>query len=43
MIDEEGKKCRKIVEEYGFEDVITLEDIIKDKVTTTSFRQLTLL
>ena len=41
MINEKDKKYREIIEEHEFKKVITLENVIKDIVTITSFRQLT--
>ena len=41
VVGGEGEKCREIAEGYGFGDVITPGDIIKDNATTTPFRQLT--
>jgi len=37
----EGEKCRTVTEGYGFQDVITPGDIIKDNANTTFFRKLT--
>ena len=37
----EGEKCRLVAEGYGFKDVITPGDIIKDNRHTTPFRKLT--
>src|ERR1700712_140638 len=37
----EGEKCRHVAEGYGFKDVVTPGDIIKDNPDTTPFRQLT--
>ncbi|RAL64051.1 hypothetical protein DID88_003239 [Monilinia fructigena] len=36
-----AKKCRQVAEGYGFRDVITPGDIIKDNEHTTPFRKLT--
>ena len=41
VIGGEGEACRKIAQSYGFKDVITPGDIIKDNVHTTPFRTLT--
>jgi ribonucleotide monophosphatase NagD (HAD superfamily) len=41
VVGGEGEKCRTVAEGYGFEDVITPGDIIKDNMHTTPFRQLT--
>lgn len=41
VVGGEGEKCRKVAEGYGFEDVITPGDIIKDNAHTTPFRKLT--
>ena len=43
MINEKKEKYREITKEYEFENVITFENIIKDNVIITSFRQLILL
>lgn len=37
----EGDKCRTVAEGYGFKDVVTPGDIIKDNRHTTPFRKLT--
>lgn len=37
----EGDKCRQVAEGYGFKDVVTPGDIIKDNRHTTPFRKLT--
>ncbi|RFU34202.1 hypothetical protein B7463_g2116, partial [Scytalidium lignicola] len=41
VIGGEGEKCRLVAEGYGFKDVITPGDIIKDNEATTPFRKLT--
>ncbi|ESZ95977.1 putative Uncharacterized CDP-alcohol phosphatidyltransferase class-I family protein C22A12.08c [Sclerotinia borealis F-4128] len=41
VIGGEGEKCRQVAEIYGFADVITPGDIIKDNEHTTPFRTLT--
>lgn len=41
VVGGEGNKCRKVAEGYGFKDVITPGDIIKDNKDTTPFRKLT--
>ena len=41
VVGGEGEKCRTVAEGYGFQDVITPGDIIKDNRNTTPFRQLT--
>jgi HAD superfamily hydrolase (TIGR01456 family) len=41
VVGGEGEKCRTVAEGYGFKDVITPGDIIKDNSATTPFRQLT--
>jgi hypothetical protein len=41
VVGGEGEKCRQVAEAYGFRDVITPGDIIKDNETTTPFRKLT--
>jgi HAD superfamily hydrolase (TIGR01456 family) len=41
VVGGEGEKCRKVAEGYGFQDVITPGDIIKDNAQTTPFRKLT--
>ncbi|KPI43259.1 putative CDP-alcohol phosphatidyltransferase class-I family protein [Cyphellophora attinorum] len=41
VVGGEGEKCRTVAEGYGFQDVITPGDIIKDNSATTPFRQLT--
>ena len=41
VVGGEGEKCRQVAEGYGFEDVITPGDIIKDNPDTTPFRKLT--
>ena len=40
VIGGEGEKCRQVAEGYGFKDVITPGDIIKDNKDTTPFRKL---
>ena len=42
VINEERKKYRQITKEYEFRNVIILENIIKDNIKITLFRQLTL-
>ena len=42
VIGGEGDKCREVAEDYGFKDVVTPGDIIKDNPNTTPFRKLTL-
>jgi len=42
VVGGEGEKCRQVAEGYGFKDVITPGDIIKDNEATTPFRKLTL-
>jgi ribonucleotide monophosphatase NagD (HAD superfamily) len=42
VVGGEGEKCRQVAEGYGFKDVITPGDIIKDNAATTPFRKLTL-
>lgn len=41
VVGGEGEKCRQVAEGYGFKDVITPGDIIKDNAATTPFRKLT--
>lgn len=41
IVGGEGEKCRQVAEGYGFRDVITPGDIIKDNEATTPFRKLT--
>jgi ribonucleotide monophosphatase NagD (HAD superfamily) len=41
VVGGEGEKCRTVAEGYGFQDVITPGDIIKDNANTTPFRKLT--
>jgi HAD superfamily hydrolase (TIGR01456 family) len=41
VVGGEGEKCRQVAEGYGFKDVITPGDIIKDNPDTTPFRNLT--
>lgn len=41
VIGGEGEKCRHVAEGYGFKDVVTPGDIIKDNTDTTPFRKLT--
>jgi len=41
VIGGEGEKCRQVAEGYGFNDVVTPGDIIKDNMNTTPFRKLT--
>jgi HAD superfamily hydrolase (TIGR01456 family) len=41
VVGGEGEKCREVAEGYGFQDVITPGDIIKDNFRTTPFRKLT--
>ena len=41
VVGGEGEKCRQVAEGYGFQDVITPGDIIKDNKDTTPFRKLT--
>lgn len=41
VVGGEGEKCRQVAEGYGFKDVVTPGDIIKDNPDTTPFRQLT--
>jgi len=41
VVGGEGEKCRQVAEGYGFQDVVTPGDIIKDNAATTPFRQLT--
>jgi HAD superfamily hydrolase (TIGR01456 family) len=40
VVGGEGEKCREVAEGYGFRDVITPGDIIKDNARTTPFRKL---
>ena len=41
VVGGEGEKCREVAEGYGFKDVVTPGDIIKDNKHTTPFRKLT--
>ncbi|TKA80370.1 hypothetical protein B0A49_01499 [Cryomyces minteri] len=41
VVGGEGEKCRVVAEGYGFKDVVTPGDIIKDNQDTTPFRKLT--
>jgi hypothetical protein len=41
VVGGEGEKYRQVAEGYGFRDVITSGDIIKDNEATTLFRKLT--
>ncbi len=41
VVGGEGDKCRAVAEGYGFKDVVTPGDIIKDNKDTTPFRKLT--
>jgi HAD superfamily hydrolase (TIGR01456 family) len=41
VVGGEGEKCRHVAEGYGFRDVVTPGDIIKDNQDTTPFRKLT--
>jgi HAD superfamily hydrolase (TIGR01456 family) len=41
VVGGEGEKCRHVAEGYGFSDVVTPGDIIKDNQDTTPFRKLT--
>ena len=41
VVGGEGEKCRQVAEGYGFQDVVTPGDIIKDNKETTPFRKLT--
>lgn len=41
VVGGEGEKCREVAEGYGFKDVCTPGDIIKDNTATTPFRKLT--
>lgn len=41
VIGGEGEKCRQVAEGYGFKDVVTPGDIVKDNPSTTPFRNLT--
>ncbi|KAI9701327.1 MAG: hypothetical protein M1820_006549 [Bogoriella megaspora] len=41
VVGGEGEKCRHVAEGYGFRDVVTPGDIIKDNKDTTPFRKLT--
>jgi HAD superfamily hydrolase (TIGR01456 family) len=41
VVGGEGDKCRHVAEGYGFKDVVTPGDIIKDNKDTTPFRTLT--
>ncbi|KAF2470198.1 HAD-superfamily hydrolase [Lindgomyces ingoldianus] len=42
VVGGEGEKCRQVAEGYGFKDVVTPGDIIKDNQDTTPFRKLTI-
>ncbi|KXT03565.1 hypothetical protein AC578_9979 [Pseudocercospora eumusae] len=41
VVGGEGEKCRQVAESYGFKDVVTPGDIIKDNPDITPFRKLT--
>lgn len=41
VVGGEGEQCRRVAEGYGFRDVVTPGDIIKDNNDTTPFRKLT--
>ena len=41
VVGGEGEKCREVAIGYGFQDVVTPGDIIKDNASTTPFRTLT--
>ncbi|ORY56407.1 HAD-like domain-containing protein [Pseudomassariella vexata] len=41
VVGGEGEKCRQVAESYGFTDVVTPGDIIKNNSATTPFRKLT--
>lgn len=41
VVGGEGEKCRIVAEGYGFREVVTPGDIIKDNQDTTPFRKLT--
>lgn len=41
VVGGDGDKCREVAKGYGFKDVITPGDIIKDNKDTTPFRKLT--
>ena len=41
VVGGEGEQCRQVAEGYGFVDVVTPGDIIKDNQETTPFRKLT--
>lgn len=41
VVGGDGDKCRSVAQGYGFKDVITPGDIIKDNQDTTPFRKLT--
>ena len=41
VIGGEGEKCRDVAEGYGFKEVVTPGDIMKDNERTTPFRKLT--
>jgi len=41
VVGGEGEKCRQVAEGYGFKEVVTPGDIIKDNADTTPFRKLT--
>lgn len=41
VVGGEGEKCRQVAEGYGFKDVVTPGDIMKDNERTTPFRKLT--
>ena len=41
VVGGDGEKCRQVAEGYGFKDVVTPGDIIKDNTAATPFRRLT--
>jgi HAD superfamily hydrolase (TIGR01456 family) len=41
VVGGEGEKCRQVAEGYGFKEVVTPGDIIRDNADTTPFRNLT--
>jgi HAD superfamily hydrolase (TIGR01456 family) len=41
VVGGEGEKCRQVAEGYGFKNVVTPGDIMKDNERTTPFRKLT--
>jgi HAD superfamily hydrolase (TIGR01456 family) len=41
VVGGEGERCRDVAEGYGFKDVVTPGDIMKDNERTTPFRKLT--